>query len=288
MLRKVKLPISVLGILLVLLPAWCRATGDSLFVLLPSDTIFLSVDAFGEKIFHHKLAPGQSIDRITQFYGLTSEDLEAYNPELEVFTPVPGDKIRIPVPNRSIIRYQSPGQNPYAFVPVFYVVGKGETLYSIAKSYFKMATQEMMSRNHLTENQVNVGQLLHVGWMSLDGIPSTFREETGPFAGRIRALRLQFEQAGLNAKTHEQKGVAAWDAYNRSETELFALHRYASPGSIIEVWNPWMRERIYVRVVGGIPDKMHGEEVVVVLSPTAARLLGAVDPRFYAEVRYYQ
>jgi LysM repeat protein len=262
------------------------STGDSLYILLPSDSVFLTVDPFGEKLLYHQVERGQSPEAIANFYGLSKADFQAFNPILPEGNPEPGTTIHIPVPNRAILRYQIAGQNPYAFVPVFYVVRKGDNLYRIAKTYFKMSAEEMTSRNHLPDEQLSPGQLLHVGWMSIDGIPSGLREESGPYAAKIRELRLGFEENATGSEIREQKGVAAWDPHNRSETELFALHRFAPPNSIIEVWNPWMRERIYVRVIGSIPDKMHGEEVVVVLSPTAARLLGAVDPRFYAEVRY--
>lgn len=273
-------------LLVLLLPLDVRATGDSLNVLLPSDSVFLHVDAFGEKVFRHVMEPGQTLESIAAFYGLTPDELSDYNPEFAELPTLPGDPIRIPVPNRSILRYPNEGQNPYALVPVFFVVGQGENLYRVSKFYFKMDPEELMTRNGLLSDQLNVGQLLHIGWMSIDGIPAHYREETGPFAGKVRALRQQFEHAAHNGTLQEQKGVAAWDAHNKSETELFALHRQAEPGSVIEILNPWMRERIYVRVIGSIPEKMHGEEVVVVLSPSAARLLGAVDPRFYAEVRY--
>lgn len=264
------------------------ATGDSLYYLLPSDTVYLEVSSFGEKIFHHILEPKQTLYSLAKFYGLTIDELYYYNPGLSPATVAVGDAIRIPIPNRSILRYQTYQYTPYSHVPVFYVVRKGDTLYRIAKYFFKMPAEEIMYRNGLEGIELKVGQRLHIGWMSIDGVPAEYRATSGPFGEKLREMRVQFTAQAETQKVREHRGVAAWNPDNTTETDLYALHRFAPKNSIIEITSPWMKQTIYARVIGDIPDKMHGEEVVAVISPTAARLLGAVDPRFHVQVRYYR
>jgi len=58
-------------------------TGDDTYYLLPKDSIFLNVGILSEKIFQHKLAPGQTLFSLANFYGLTLTELYFYNPELK-------------------------------------------------------------------------------------------------------------------------------------------------------------------------------------------------------------
>jgi hypothetical protein len=42
----------------------------------------------------------------------------------------------------------------------------------------------------------------------------------------------------------------------------------------------------YAKVIGRIPDRAYGDEIIVVLSPSVAKMLGARDPKFFVEIRY--
>ena len=59
-------------------------------------------------------------------------------------------------------------------------------------------------------------------------------------------------------------------------------------GTIIEVLNPMTNRTVYVKVIGKIPDTAYRDEVAVILSPLAAKLLGAIDPRFFVKVKYHR
>jgi hypothetical protein len=59
------------------------ATGDSLYYLLPTDTVILSIEQYGEKIFTHRLEKKQTLYSLAHFYGLSVEELYYYNPGLK-------------------------------------------------------------------------------------------------------------------------------------------------------------------------------------------------------------
>jgi transcription elongation GreA/GreB family factor len=74
----------------------------------------------------------------------------------------------------------------------------------------------------------------------------------------------------------------------KDETDLMAMHRKAEVGSVISIYNPMSRRTVYAKVVGRIPDTVYKDDVIVVVSPLVAKLLGAIDPRFFVKVKYHR
>ena len=72
----------------------------------------------------------------------------------------------------------------------------------------------------------------------------------------------------------------------KNDTDLYALHRYAPVNSVIAVTNPMKKRTVYVKVIGRMPDTVYSDNIIVVVSSTAASMLGAKDAKFYVQVRY--
>ncbi len=264
------------------------ATGDSTRYLTRQDTVFLSIDAMGEKIFEHKIERKQTLFSLAQFYGLSVEELYFYNPELKEKSVSPGKAVLVPIPNRAIIRYKDQHFKIWKYAPVYYVVKKGDTMFRIAKVHFRMPVDSIMQRNGLQSETLKVGQCLQVGWISLDGVPEDMRSESGnPLSRKNGALYKLYVREQGDRKVKEHQGVAYWQKDSKEDSDLYALHRDARINSIIAVTNPMNKGTIYVKVIGRIPATAYGDEVAVVLSPLAAKALGARDPRFFVKVKYY-
>lgn len=265
-----------------------HATGDSTRYLISKDTIFLNIDEAGEKLFAHKIERKQTLFSLAKFYGLSVEELYFYNPGLKEEKVAPGEKIMVPIPNRAIIRYKPQQFKFWKHVPIFYVVKKGDTMFKVAKTIFKMPVDTIVQRNRLKSETVKVGQCLHIGWMSTDGVPEDYHKEIGtPLSRKNNALRKVHAREQGKRKITEHQGVAYWQKNSKEDSDLYALHRNAKRNSIIAVTNPMNKSVIYVKVIGKIPDTAYGNEVVVILSPMAAKALGARDPRFFVKVKYY-
>ena len=110
-----------------------KMTGDSLHYLTLKDTIFLSISPYQEKIFYHYIAPKQTLFSLSKFYGLTIDELYYYNPELKESIVSPGQAIKIPIPNKSIIRFKIKDFDDKKLIPICYIVKKGDTMYNISK-----------------------------------------------------------------------------------------------------------------------------------------------------------
>ena len=76
-----------------------------------------------------------------------------------------------------------------------------------------------------------------------------------------------------------------WPKDSKEKGALYALHRQASIGTIIQVNNPMNDRIVYAKVIGRIPEA-YERNIEVVLSPEAARKLGARDPRFFVKTTY--
>jgi LysM repeat protein len=267
-------------------PCDCTAfTGDSTKYLTLKDTIFIRLESNGEKIFEHSLDKKQTLYSLARFYGMNVEMLYPYNSNLKLSSVDVGTKVRVPIPNGAIIRYKTKDFKSWKYVPVYFRVQKGDNLFKIAKTLFHQPVDSVLAKNKLTSKTVSDGQLLHVGWMSVNGIPDSVRLKRG------HAISSNYNQ-GLFTKqknsSHEQKGVAVWQKKGSLKTESYCLHRSAKIGSIVEITNPMKSKTIYAKVIGKIPENSHGNEVIIMVAPTVAKSLGAVDERFYVKIRFSQ
>ena len=261
--------------------------GDSLNYLTPDDTIFLHANAFNEKIFIHEMKASQTLYSLARFYGMTVEELYYFNNGLRAGNIDPGSKVRVPIPNRAIHRFIDDGVNRREFVPVYYVAKKGDTMFRISKVLFRMEIGAMMARNGLESTTIHVGQLLHVGWMSIYGIPPNYRyTPQGPLYQRNEAMKGIFRRESQYKRLHEGQGMAAWKPDSKKNSDFYALHNSAAINSTVAITNPMSRRTCYAKVIGRIPGTTYDPKVKVVLSPLAAKFLGAKDPRFFVKLRY--
>jgi len=86
-------------------------------------------------------------------------------------------------------------------------------------------------------------------------------------------------------KVVQQNGLAIWNKESNA-SGIFALHNEARPGTTLEVINPLLNRKSHIKVIGKIPGNTYADNVKVILSPEAARSLGALDSRFYVRMNY--
>lgn len=248
-----------------------------------ADTILLTAEG-DKKIIHHYIKPKQTLFSIAKFYGLSLQELYELHPEFQT-EPVlkVGKFIKIPVPNRAIRRYKGKNFDPAKFIPICYVVQSGDNLFQICKRYFSMPVDTIMKRNRLKTQNIQPGQLIHMGWMGADGIPAGWR--TGLAPTPLSTHKARYTEEKKTHKEVESQGVCAWQRDSNEKGDLYALHREADIGTVMGVTNPMSRKTVYAKVIGRIPAG-YESNVEVVLSPAAARQIGARDPRFFVKVRF--
>ena len=267
--------------------AACYATGDSLRYLRPADTVYLEMNRFEEKLFAHRLAPGQTLNKLAAFYGIAIDDIFFYNPELRIEDLVEGFPVKVPIPNKAIHRYRPSDYSRWRYVPICYLPRRQDNLYRISKDYFKMPLDTLLRRNGLTSGaRLRVAQPLHVGWMRTSGIPGTGGESSNPIIRKSKQLRQQFVTQSNSGRLRTERGASTWTPEGRGGRDLVVLHRKASINSVVRIHHPMFNRTLYARVIGRIPPTTD-PEVHVMVSPYLAQALGVRDLRFFTVVDYY-
>jgi LysM repeat protein len=269
---------------LILLSIKLLAQKDQPTPLLTSkDSLLLTVEA-GRKFIHHPIKPKQTLFSISKYYNIDLDELFEYNlsfrddPSLRV-----GDRVKIPIPNKAIKRYKSSSFVASKNIGIYYVVQAGDNLYQISKRYFEMPIDSIVKRNHLKNNSLKPGQRLLMGWMGTEGIHVDWRTIQAP--AESDALKTQYNEGKLTKKEIAAQGVCVWPKDSKEKGSLYALHRDAAIGSIICVDNPMSNRTVYAKVIGRIPVS-YERNIEIILSPEAARKLGARDPRFFVKTKY--
>ena len=262
------------------------ATGDSTKYLTAKDTLFIGLDErTGEKIFEHYIAPKQNLYRLARFYGMNEEELFPYNPTLKSNVVSIGQKINVPIPNPAIRRFKGDNFKRWKYAPIVIIVKKGDNLFNIAKRMFRMPVDSVMKWNNMTTQTVSIGQRLHVGWMSLDGVPDSLRSMRKEGAAEIRSKMLA-DDFKKQKKATQESGAAFWQLKGNAKTDLYCLHRTAKAGTVIAVQNTMNNKTVYAKVIAPMPENVYGHETIIVVAPSVAKLLAAKDEKFFVRIKY--
>ena len=89
-------------------------------------------------------------------------------------------------------------------------------------------------------------------------------------------------------KIKKEKGIAYWEKTNYNQTDLIVMHPTAKVNSKISLYNPMLKRKVEAQVVGEMPEESYADDVSVVISPSVASALGALDRRFLVEITYVE
>lgn len=249
------------------------------------DSIFIIFDEKGNKSFQHVMQEDETLYSLSKFYGLSLEELYAFNPTMIESIWDVGQELTIPLPNRAIIRYTETDEEVKTLIPLYYRAKPGDTMYGIAKKNFKMPVEDLLIRNKLKDHTLSLEQVLLVGWIKKEGFLAEWHK-AGKIAAPTNEIGEFFEKGSPKKGSIYDHGIAYWDKDDRQNGALFTLHRTAKIGSKIAVHNPMNRKTIYAEVIGRLPENVYPDKVMVVISPKVAKLLGALDGQFFVKVRY--
>ncbi|MEI6411409.1 MAG: LysM peptidoglycan-binding domain-containing protein [Bacteroidota bacterium] len=259
------------------------AKESNVLLLTQKDSLMLTVSD-GKKFVFHPVKPKQTLFSIAKYYSLSLEELYDNNP---IYRTDPtlrvGTRIKIPVPNKAIMRYKTKKFVAAKTTPIYYVVQEGDNLYQICKRNFDMPVDTIVKRNKMKSKNIKPFQLIHVGWMGTEGVLPEWRPEKTPTESNT--LKTRYDQEKPKHKEVDAQGVCFWQKDSKEKGDLYALHREAAIGTIIAITNPIYRRTVFAKVIGRIPDG-YERNIEIILSPEAARKIGAKDPRFFVKLKY--
>jgi len=261
---------------------------------------------------------GETLYSLAHAHGLTVDQLMAAN-SLHYNTLNPGQKIFIPAvspvkeitprpmastvpvkpvhtkPNGSLLTIPASG---------LYTVGQGETIYSIGFKY-GVGVEELRKLNQIQNNEIKIGQTLKlredakapetINSQPNTSLPTTTeitRQGTGTIkpntaSSEIKIPKSEPHRSRNIPRAFKEEGMGIWIENNDlNQAKSVALHRIAPVGTVIKVTNPMTKRSIFVKVVGSFPETEETKNAILVISKSAASLIGAIDPHFRVELSY--
>lgn len=248
-------------------------------------TPFMAIDSIGvenkdgKEIIIHRIVAKESYYSLGRLYQVNQKDISAFNNNKRLKA---GQTIKIPT-NRdfpSAAKKQNiPQQEETAFTE--YKVGKGETLYTIAKR-FQVKVDDVIAFNNLSGKSIQPDQILRI---PNEPFQTTQTETAIVEEEAIKEPSLPANRYGLTQVT--DRGIGVWmEDLNTEDGKMLALHKTAPVGTIIKITNPMTQRTTYAKVVGKYNDSNDTREAIIVISKATASLLGVIDKRFLINISY--
>jgi LysM repeat protein len=244
-----------------------------------NDTLEAYVDAKYNTYFqYHSQSETISSDLARQFHVRESEMLSIRtNASQDTMGEI--GSILIPFASEDLLKEKSAASDCIAVV---YTVRRKETLFKIARRYFDLKVDQLRRINNLSSNAISIDQRLLVGWFVLHPVT----ESVHTIEPKLTSIALPVDPF-YPEDPILQIGVAFWKKSPNESSHLFAMHRSARINSMIEITNPMFNTKVLVKVVGRIPPT-YKQDIALVVSPAVAKILGVLDPRFRAEMRFLE
>ncbi len=255
-----------------------------------NDSLFVEV-INGQRYLRHRLKKGQTLYAICTFYSVKISELYFNNPSLEVNDLKIGQIIRVPMLRAALLIDQDATQNPSNYLPIYYKVKPKETLYRVAKIHFQIPVEELKGRNALSDNALNEGMHLKIAWINARGIPDSLQANQGlsGLLGEESQRNQKLYKASYNGRNEQlAEGIACWDKQMQlsSKNKLYVMSSIVKKGKYIRIDNPMTKRFLYAKVVANKPQNSFTKDALIVLTPTVAKALGALDARFFVRIFY--
>ncbi len=282
---------------LMLLMGCC---GLSMAASAPLDSIGVEYEN-GKKIVIHQLEAKETYFGLGRRYGVPVKQIIAANGNKSLKI---GDTVRVPMTgeenqtasnaaaNGATQNSQQPASTPPALQQgeyTAYKVGKGETLFTISKR-FVISVESIKRANGLTGDSLKVGDILKIPNKELPPPPPRANDIIVPDTAANETegednMEIPANRYGIREMT--EKGVGVWiDDLNQEGGNMLALHKTAPIGTVIKITNPMTNRTTFAKVVGKFADTAETKNAIIVISKSAASLIGVLDRRFQVEIAY--
>jgi len=247
------------------------------------------------------VSPGYTIYGLCKSAHIDQITFDQSNPHIDGALSI-GQKIKLPIKKEAVL------DEPisHSHIPIIYTVQTGDNLYRIARSTGQ-STLQLIQLNRKTNAQLGIGDTVLVGYIDW---PFTQTQEPEPLITVSQtkdkthmdtqsALDVELVATTLDTvkaapteiiiqQTKKEKGIAYWEESDYVSTELIVMHPTARVNSKISLYNPMLKTKVHARVVSPLPKEAYPEEISVVISPSVASALGALDRRFKVEMTYIE
>lgn len=239
----------------------------------------------------HIVTAGETLYSISRTFGVTVPDLQAWNDMTGTDISV-GQELLIKGGSKSSATNagsskgnQNAKSNDSKAVPYgysVYYVQTGDLIETIADK-FSVRPDSIVIWNNLPNTYISIGQKLMIkGKIDTEKLKKKEDVEELPYAQRRQVT----DQSGF-VKIYEVGSARKIDDVVETDKYL-ALHRDLEIGALVEVRNLMNNQKIFVRIVGKLPETGLNENVLIRMTPICFERLGVIDPKTRVEVSYYK
>ena len=132
---------------------------------------------------------------------------------------------------------------------------------------------------------------LKIAWINARGIPDSLQANQGlsGLLGEESQRNQKLYKASYNGRNEQlAEGIACWDKQMQlsSKNKLYVMSSIVKKGKYIRIDNPMTKRFLYAKVVATKPQNSFTKDALIVLTPTVAKALGALDARFFVRIFY--
>ena len=250
----------------------------------------------------HTVEPGQTLYAISKLYNVKVDQIKEWNGlstnEIsvgQVLTIASSGNATVADSNKSSTKVKSKdkdksrndrkSESKEPDVPAgfnIYYVQTGDLLETIAAKY-KVRPDSLVIWNKLPNTYLTIGQKLLVkGEPDQDELNKRKNVEKLSYGTRRKVT----DGGGFTKIIEEGTARKIEDVVDTKK--YLALHRSLPIGAMIEVRNLMNNQKIFVKVVGKLPETGLNKNVLVRLTPICFDRLGVIDPMTRVEVSYFE
>ncbi len=137
-------------------------------LLIENDSIIVEFSPTIGKVYYHKMEAKETVFSLAQTFDQHLRDLEVANPGIDLNKLALDQEISIPFLSTSLAKHPNELEPGIRYKPVFYKVIAKDNFFRIARIYFNQSIENLLDINQIESFNLNVGQLLKVGWIAMD------------------------------------------------------------------------------------------------------------------------
>ncbi len=241
----------------------------------------------GRYYLSHLVDKEDNLSNIASYYGTTLAAIREINNMTD--NQMKANKtIKIPIPYSSV---KSPIQRStsekYNYIPVFYKVKKGDTLYRLFRIYFPRDSSEIKKINSIKSNIIKMDSKLLIGYFPVQSIKISSTDIVVKPNRNKDTLSLTYDKS-KNVLVTVSGAAQTFDSPFDKTEYAYVLSNKIPEHSVVEITNPMSNKKITGKVIGKIPPGKYPLDILLLLAKNDASDLGYLDLKFFVSVKYYK
>lgn len=255
-------------------------------VITTKDTVFIGYME-GKYFLSHLIKKEDNLNKIASYYGTSLTAIREINGMTD--SQVKANKtIKIPIPYN---RIKSPvlrsSSEKYSFIPVFYKVKKGDTLYKLFRIYFPRDSKEIKNINSIKTNIIKIDSKLLIGYFPVQHIEKPSTNIVLQTNRNKDTLSLTSDKS-KNVLVTVSGAAKTFDSPFEKTEYAYVLSNKIPEHSVVEITNPMSNKKLTGKVIGKIPPGKYPLDILLLLAKNDALDLGFLDLKFFVSVKYYK